>query len=250
MDKHAAINESVGVSDETGVSCDNASISIGGSAGVDMSAEGHLVADNTGLDAGASYKDVAYTQASVEGSVGADGIVGVSSSATVYAKVGTEVEWHVVAGTHGVDVGAEASIGSAVGVDATVTETTRYTEATVGTGVSIGEHFEAGGSAAATCNHGVVDVNVSGDLAAIVGLDVDVGVKVNTNHIVKDGKKAVHTVKKTVPVVKKTVPVVEKAVPVVEKTATSVISTVSSTVSNGVKSTTNSINKAFKKIKL
>ena len=243
MDKHAAINESVGVSDETCVSCDNASISIGGSAGIDMSAEGHLVANNTGLDAGASYNDVAYTQASVEGSVGADGIVGVSSSATVYAKVGTEVEGHVVAGTHGVDVGAEASIGSAVGVDATVTETTRYTEATVGTGVSIGEHFEAGGSAAATCNHGVVDVNVSGDLAAIVGLDVDVGVKVNTNHIVKDGKKAVHTVKKTVPVV-------EKAVPVVEKTATSVISTVSSTVSNGVKSTTNSINKAFKKIKL
>ena len=236
MDEHKSINASANVSDETSVSCDQASIKIAGSAGVEMSMEGHLVANNTGLDTGASYTDIVYTQASVEGSVGADGIVGVGSSATVYAKVGTEVEAHVVAGTHGVDVGAEASIGSAVGVDATVTETTRYTEATVGAGVSVGEHFEAGGSAAATCKHGVVDVNVSGDLAAVIGLDVDVGVKVDTNQIVNDGKEAVH--------------IVENTVPVVTNTATSVISTVSSTVSKGIKSTTNSIKNAFKKIRI
>jgi hypothetical protein len=243
MDKQATISASAEVSGETGVSCDNASINIGGSAGVEMSAEGHLVVDNTGLDAGANYKEVAYTEASVEGSVGADGIATIGSSATVYAKVGTEVEGHIVAGKQGVDVGAETSIGNAVGVDATVTETTRYTEATVGAGVSIGEHFEAGGSAAATCKHGVVDVNVSGDLAAVVGLEVDVGVKVNTNQIVNDGKDAVHAVEKVVPVV-------EKQIPVVTNTATSVISTVSSTVSNGIKNTTNSIKKAFKKIRL
>lgn len=243
MEQQGTISASAGISDETGVSCDNASIKIGGSAGVEMSAEEHLVVDKTGLDAGASYTEVAYTEATVEGSVGADGIASVGSSATVYAKVGTEVEGHVVAGKNGVDVGAEASIGNAVGVDATVTETTRYTEATVGAGVSVGEHFEAGGSAAATCKHGVVDVNVSGDLAAVIGLEVDVGVKVDTNQIAKDGKEAVHTVEKVVPVV-------EKAVPVVTNTATSVVSTVSSTVSKGIKSTTNSIKNAFKKIRL
>ena len=59
----------------------------------------------------------------------------------------------------------------------------------------------------ATCNDGVVDVGVEGDVAALVGLDVDVDVKVDTKPIVhtatdvadttvKETKKAVDTVSK------------------------------------------------------
>jgi hypothetical protein len=236
MDEHASMDASVGVSGGTGASCDQASLEIRGTAGVEISAEGHVTVDRTGLDAGASYTEVAYAEATVEGSAGVDGIGGVGGSATAYAKTGTEVEGHVAAGNHGVDVGAEASIGNAVGVDASVTESTRYTETTAGAGVSIGEHFEAGGSAAATYEHGVVDVSVSGDVAALIGLGVDLDVKVDTRQIAKDGETAVHAVEEVTPVVTNTV----------INTATSA----ANTVSKGIKSATNSIKKAFKKIKL
>ena len=250
MNESVAIDNSVGVSGSAGASCDNASVEVGGAAGIDMSVEAHIVADKHGLDAGAAYNDVAYAEATAAGSVGVDGVGGYSGSATAYVKTGTELEGHVVAGDHGVDVGGSASIGNAAGVDAEVTGSTRYTSETVGAGVSIGEHFEAGGSASATYDHGVVSVGVSGDVAALVGLDVDVGVSVDTKQIAKDGKTAVDAVAPVVvpavvPVIASTTATATTAANTVAHTATSA----ANTVSKGVNSATNSVKNAFKKIK-
>jgi hypothetical protein len=250
MNESVTIDNSVGVSGSAGASNDNASVEVGGAVGIDMSVEAHIVADKSGLDVGATYNDVAYAEATAAGSVGVDGIGGYSGSATVYVKTGTELEGHVVAGDHGVDVGGGASIGNAAGVDAEITGSTRYTTETVGAGVSIGEHFEAGGSASATCNHGVVSVGVSGDVAALVGLDVDVGVSVDTKQIAKDGKAVVDAVAPVAaPVVATTAATATTTANTVANVATSVATSAANSVSKAAKSATNSVKKAFKKIK-
>ena len=243
MNASVSVDQSVGVSGSVGAATDCASVEVGGAVGINMSAEGHIQADKHGLDAGAAYNDVAYAEATASATVGRDGIGGVSGSATAYVKTGTELEAHVIAGDHGVDVGGGASIGDAAGVDAELSRSDRYTTTTVGAGVSVGEHFAAGGGAAATYNHGVVAVGVSGDLAAFVGLDVDVGVSVNTNQIVKDGKKVAHAAETVAPVVATTA---TNAANTVAHTATNT----ANTITNGEKSATNSVKKAFKKIKL
>jgi hypothetical protein len=120
----------------------------------------------------------------------------------------------------------------------------------VGAGVSIGEHFEAGGSASATCNHGVVSVGVSGDVAALVGLDVDVGVSVDTKQIAKDGKAVVDAVAPVAaPVVATTAATATTTANTVANVATSVATSAANSVSKAAKSATNSVKKAFKKIK-
>ena len=121
-----------------------------------------------------------------------------------------------------------------------MTESLRYGAATVGGGVSVGEHFEAGGSAEATFHNGVAVVKVGGDVAALVGLEVDVGVAVDTNASVHDGKvvtKVAEDKSKTVAKV-----AVEES-KVVAKVATSATNTVVSTT----KKVTNSISRGFKK---
>jgi hypothetical protein len=236
MDQSVSVNESVSASGSVGTGNDQMNTSIEGYIGVDMSAEAHVSVGASGLNAGAEYREVAQASVTAEGAIQQDGIGGVSGSATVYVKTGTELEGHVVAGDRGLDVGAGASIGTAAGVDAEISCSDRYTSTTVGTGVSIGEHFEVGGSAQATYEHGVVTVGVGGDVAALVGLDVDVAISVDTKQIVSD---------------------VEKAVPVVEKTANTTLhavdnatKTTTNAISNGANSTTKSVKKAFKKIKL
>jgi hypothetical protein len=242
MDQSAESDASASVSGSIGTSTGAAHVELSGIVGVDMSAEGHLTANKDGLDAGCSYHDAAYAEATVTAGVGEAG-VGIDGSATTYVRSGTEVDAHVVAGTGGVDVGAEASIGTAVGVDAEVSGNARYVGGDVGAGVSVGEHFEAGGSAHATCEHGVVSVGVAGDVAAVVGLDVDVGVSVDTRQIAKDGAVAVHAVEGAIPVATHAV---ETAVPVAASTTKSI----TSTISNGARSATNAVKKAFKKIRL
>ena len=165
---------------------------------------------------------------------------------TVYAKTGTEVEGHVDAGKHGVDVGAGASIGEAAGVEGEITESVRYGSGTVGTGVSVGEHFEAGGSAEATFKKGVATVGVAGDVAAYVGLDADVSVSVDTRAIVKDGKEVAHVVEKEVPVVVNTA---TKATNTIVDTATKTSNTVVNTAKSTVNSISNGAKKMFKKIR-
>jgi hypothetical protein len=243
MNESIAIDESTKVSGGVYAGSDNANIEVGGSVGIELIIEAHMMTNNNGIDAGATYKDVVCAEANATSSIGVDGICSASGSATAYAKTGTELEGHVVAGNHGVDVGAEASIGNAIGVDAEISGSNRYTTTTIGAGASIGEHFEAGGSATATCENGIVNVGVAGDVAAIVGIDVDVGMHINTNKIVNDGKEVAHVVESTAPVVAATATNISKTI---TNTTTNVISK----VSNGAKSATNSIKNAFKKIKL
>ena len=57
---------------------------------------------------------------------------------------------------------------------------------TTGAGVSIGDHFEAGGSGEATFKDGKATIGVSGDVAVLIGLDVDVSVTVDTKQVQKD----------------------------------------------------------------
>jgi hypothetical protein len=124
--------------------------------------------------------------------VGTEG-VGVAVGTDAYAKSGTEVEAHATAGQNGIDVGASASVGNAVGVDATGTESLREASITGGAGVSAGEHFEAGGGATATFEDGKATVGVSGDVAALIGVEADVGVTVDTKQIQADTNAVVES---------------------------------------------------------
>lgn len=209
------------------------------SVGIVLIADAHAQADANCFSADVQYTELVQAQVTATGTVEKEG-VGVGGSVTVFAKTGTEVEGHIQAGNHGVDVGASASIGNAAGISAEVSEKARYVGGTVGAGVSVGEHFEAGGSAKATYDNGVITVGVSGDIAAILGLDVDVSVSVDGRQITKDAQQVSKEVEKAVPVVVDTTKSVEKAV---EKTAVAA----GNAVANTTKSVTNTINQGAKK---
>jgi hypothetical protein len=250
------MDESIGVTGSASVGNNEMGASVGGSVSIELGADSHAQVDSYGLSAGAEYHEVAQASATVSGSVEKEG-VGYSGSATVYAKTGAEVEGHVDAGVHGIDIGAEASIGNAAGVEGEVTESLRYGSGTVGGGVSIGEHFEAGGGAVATFQKGVATVGVSGDLAAVVGLDVDVAVSINTNQIVADGKEVARVAEEGSKVVAKEAEkdakvvavVAEQGTKEVAKVATTATNTITSTAKSVTKTVTNSVSKAFKKLK-
>lgn len=222
------------VSAEATTEAPNVHAGIETQAGIDVSAEAHAHADNTGIAADVRVADVAEASVTVEGGVGTEDAA-LEGSATVFAKTGTEVEGHVEAGVHGVDVGAEASIGNAVGIEGEVTESMRYGSVTGGAGVSVGEHFEAGGSAEATFKHGVATVGVAGDVAALVGVDADVSASVDTKPIVTDAKVAAQEAV-----------VAEKAV---EQAVVSAGGAVESTAKKAVNSIASGAKKIFKKLK-
>jgi hypothetical protein len=241
------MDESIGVSGSASVGNDEVGATIGGSVSIELSADAHAQVDSSGLSAGAEYHEVAQASATVSGSVEKEG-VGYSGSATVFAKTGTEVEGHVDAGVHGVDVGAGASIGDSAGVEGEVTESLRYGSGTVGAGVSIGEHFEAGGGAVATFQKGVATVGVSGDLAAVVGLDVDVAVSINTNQIVADGKEVAKVAEEGSKVVAKEAEKDANVVAHVAEQGTKEVVKATTTISNTAKSVTNTVSNGVKNV--
>jgi hypothetical protein len=207
------------------------------SAGVGVSAKaGTEVAASAGLDGKnayieASYSDTTEAHVTADGSVQYSGVGG-SGSVDAYAKSGNEADAHIKAGANGLDVGANVSSGSCVGVDGEGTVALREASATAGTGVSVGEHFEAGGSAKATIKHGKATVGVSGDVAALVGLDVDASVTVNTNQIKED----------TVTVVQNVTPVTNTVVSSVRSAATTTVNA----IKKGTSGAYNSVKKAFR----
>ena len=172
---------------EGGVSVgdENASASVGVSAKTGTEAGFSAGLDGNNVVAEAHYSDATVVEATVAGSVNYEG-VGADVSGTAYAKSGTEADCHVAAGESGIDVGANASMGSSIGVDGEGTVNLREASATAGAGVSVGEHVEAGGGGQATFNDGKATVGVNGELAALVGLEVDVSVTVDTNQITDD----------------------------------------------------------------
>ena len=183
-----------------GVSNEYASVEIGASikTGTEAELKAGLIDNNVVIEA--SYSDTTEAHITASAEVGAEG-VGIGASVDAYAKSGTEASINFSAGQNGVSAGAEASIGNCVGVDGEATIGLREVSGTVGGGVSIGEHLEAGGSAGATFKDGVATVSVSGDVAALIGAEVDLSVSINTNQIQKDIKTVENEVKTIAPVV-------------------------------------------------
>ena len=153
-------------------------------------------------------------------------------SGDAYAKVGNEVEANLSVGDKGLSLGGGASTGSCVGVDGQGTVNMRGVSGTAGAGVSVGDHFEIGGSGQDTYEKGKITVGVSGDVAALVGAEVDLGVTIDTTQIQHDavvvGKEAIK----------------------VEHVVENVAKDVGKSVTNTTKKVGNDVKKAFKKIKI
>jgi hypothetical protein len=203
--------------------------------------EGSASADKSGLDASFSVAD--GTMATVTGTTGVEmGDGSVSASGTVTVMDGTFVDGSLAAGTGGVAIGGSAAIGTAVGVEGSVTSEGRYNSGTVGSGVSIGEQFAAGGGAEATYSKGVVTVGVSGDVAALIGIDVDVSGSINVRAIASDATKAATIVEHEAP------KVADAVVSTGKKTGDAIVSggkTATNAIVSGGKKAGNSIKKAF-----
>ena len=208
--------------------------SVEGSAQSGLFVEGSIQADKQGLAVSGSFAHGTLVEASAtvgatEATTGAHAEVtgGVTAQEGIFASASLE------AGKHGVAAEGDASIGSSVGAEASVTVGNRYVSETAGAGVSIGEQLAIGGGASATCHGGVVTVGVSGDVAALVGLKVDVGASVNVGQVAKD----VVTVAKPV----------TDAAHTVAKVAEKPVTTAVNTVEKGAKDTGKKISKGFKK---
>jgi hypothetical protein len=202
--------------------------------GVEASANAGF-SDNT-ISASVEYFEGTEAHATVNASVTSD-LAGISATGDAYVKAGTEVSANLEVGQHGVAAGAGVSIGNATGVDGEGTVSAGGISTTAGAGVSIGEHLEAGGSAEATFKDGKATVGVSGDVAALVGVDVDVKVSVDTKEVVKDANTVAN---KTVEVSKDVAHVVTDTAPKVEKAANTFV--------DQTKKAASSAGKAIKKI--
>ena len=185
--KSASVDYQNTIEAEAAVSVSDKYASVGASAsvkaGTKASASGGLDGNNAYVEA--SYSDTTEAHVTVDAAVNYKGFGG-SVSGDAYAKSGNEASASVEAGQNGLSMAANVSSGSCVGVDGESTIDLREASATAGAGVSVGEHFEAGGSGEATFKHGKATIGVSGDLAAVVGLEVDVSVTVDTHQIQKD----------------------------------------------------------------
>jgi len=237
VDSHSAsasFDNSTTASANMTIGTSNASTNIGVNAktGIVASASGGL--DGNNIYANTSYSDTTEIHATIESQANYKG-VGTSTKVDAYAKSGTEVEAHMLAGSKGLDVGGSVSSGSYIGVNASNTTSLREASVTTSAGVSVGEHLEAGGSGEATFKNGKATVGVSGDLAVLVGVNVDVSVTVDTHQIQKDAKV----------VATETLKIVND--PVVQKVGNDVANTANK-AENTAKKAGNDVNKAFKKI--
>ena len=239
----ATFDNSTTASANTTIGNSTASLDIGVSAktGTVAAASGGL--DGKNVYANASYSDTTEVHATATSQVNYKGAA-TSTSVDAYAQSGNQVEAHLIAGANGLAVGGSASSGSFVGVNASNTTSLKEGSITTGAGVTVGEHFEAGGSGQATFKNGKATVAVSGDVAVLVGLNADVSVTVDTKQIQKDAQAVSKEAAKIVndPTVKQATKEVEKVVndPTVKHAANE--------VSNTAKKTGNEINKGLKKI--
>ncbi len=181
LDNTTKVEASVDTSNEY------ASVEVGAyvKTGTEAELKAGLIDNNIVVEA--SYSDTTEAHITASASVGTEG-VDIGGSADAYAKSGTEASIGMSVGQNGISAGAEASIGNCVGVDGEATLGLREASGTVGGGVSIGEHLEAGGSGEATFKDGVATIGVSGEVAALIGAEVDVSVSIDTKQIIKDAE--------------------------------------------------------------
>ncbi len=243
------IDNSISIEASAKVETDYASAEVGMSAktGTVIEIEAGLIDNN--IVANASYSDTTEAHVTANANVGLEGF-GVGGSVDAYAKTGTEASIGMSVGQNGVSAGAEGSIGNCVGVDGTATESLREGSVTVGAGVSVGEHLEAGGSGEATFKDGVATVGVSGDLAAIVGIEVDASVSIDSKQIQKDGEKVANeTVKVSNTVANETVKVSNTVANETVKVSNTVVNetkNIAKKADSGIKKIGKGIKKIFK----
>jgi hypothetical protein len=146
-----------------------------------------LIVDKDGLTAETSTQYGTKVEISAEGGI-TDKTTGfgIGGSATATIQSGAFVDASLEAGKNGVAVEGGASIGESAGIEATATGRNRYTEGTVGGGVSIGEQLSIGGGGEATYKDGKLTIGVAGDVAALLGAEVDIKGTVNVGQAVND----------------------------------------------------------------
>ncbi len=238
---NVSIDNSISAGASVGVSANkDTSIEVGASVKTGTVATAGAGLDGRNIFVEVSYSDTTEAHLTTDAKVGTHG-VGASTSLDAYAKSGSELEASARVGANGANVSAGVSSGSYVGVDAAGTVKARGVSATGGAGVSVGDHFEAGGGAEATFEKGKLNLGVSGDVAVLVGLEVDVSVSIDTNQIQKD---AVHLADTAV----KTEKVVESEVKHIANDAAKELNHTGKKIESGAKKVGKDIKKGIKKI--
>lgn len=244
LDNTTKVEASVGVSNDYALGSTSLEVEakVGASikTGTEAEFKAGLIDNNVVVEA--SYSDTTEAHITASASVGTEG-VGIGGSVDAYAKSGTEASINMSVGQNGVSAEAEASIGNCVGVDGEATIGLREASGTVGGGVSIGEHLAAGGSGEATFKDGVATIGVSGDVAALIGAEVDLSVSIDTNQIIKDEKVIENAVVHTV------VPEATNAANTVASETTKVVNDAGKAINDTAHKAKKEVDKIGKKIK-
>jgi hypothetical protein len=231
----ASIDNSI--SAEASIGCNankDTGIEVGASIKTGTVASAGAGLDNKNVFVEVSYSDTTEAHLTTDATVGYHGVGG-NTSVDLYAKSGTEIEANLTVGANGANVSAGASTGTYVGVDAEGTLNIRGVSATGGAGVTIGDHFEAGGGAQATYEKGKVTVGISGDVAALVGIEVDASVSIDTKQIQKDAITIANTAVKTEQIVESHTKDVVKDVVKVEKKVENTTKKIGKDIKKGIK---------------
>lgn len=221
--------------------------------------EAGLDGNNVYVDAGASSMTEAHLGA--EGQVSQDagpiGEVGASAGVDAYAQQGMSAEASAQVGDEGIAVSGETFAGTAVGVDATGTIDMGLGSTTATGGVSIGEQVGVGAGGEATYKDGELTVGVSGEAAALVGVDVDLEQSVDVGAVVDTGEAAAKAADDAAKAAddaakaaQKTADDAAKASEKAANDAANAAKSVGSSTSKTAKKTGKSIKKAFSDIRL
>lgn len=171
-------NENIGASGSTTATV-SIEQSINISAGLDK--------NNVYAEVGA--KDIAQAKVEITAETHI-GPVNAGVEGTAYVKTGASAEASARVGDEGVKAEGELFAGTAAGVDGSATVAVSGVSTTTGAGVSAGEQVGIGGGGEATFKDGVATVGVSGEVAVLVGAEVDLSVSVDTKKIEEDAKAA------------------------------------------------------------
>jgi len=240
---NAGFDNTMGAEASASAGNENASgtVYVGVETGQQANFEAGLDGNNVYVDAGASSMTEAHLGA--EGQVSQDagpiGEVGASAGVDAYVQQGMSAEASAQVGDEGVAVSGETFAGTAAGVDATGTIDMGLGSTTATGGVSIGEQVGVGAGGEATYNDGELTIGVSGEAAALVGVDVDLEQSVDVGAVVDTGEAAA-----------KAADDAAKASEKAANDAANAAKSVGSSASKTAKKTGKSIKKAFSDVRL
>jgi hypothetical protein len=147
--------------------------------------------------------------------------VGQSVSGTAAVKEGAEASENASVGKQGVKAGVDTFAGAAATANGSETVNLGGNSATGGAGVKAGDSIGFAASAQATDKNGVITIGGDLDVDAILGIDVNFNVSINTKQDEKDVETAMNDVAKAAPVVAKVATTAAKDVAKVATTAVS-----------------------------